>query len=166
MPTEAQLAYVSSGLEGRLYVWGNDEPACGDAVFAPGGRGPYAFSTPDHRRPTGTTGGPLTVTETQLTRDTLELKSGVIVGIASNVAELARDRWQRWDERCWESPLLRDPVCMKKSSVDGERWVLRGGGWASGPYALRAAARVGVRPPANESDTNWPRFGFRCAWQD
>src|SRR6185369_9616170 len=33
LPTEAQLQYAAGGLASHLYVWGDDEPSCDDAVF-------------------------------------------------------------------------------------------------------------------------------------
>ena len=55
----------------------------------------------------GTTGGPVPVTKTQGLRDALSLPGGVISNIAGNLAEYARDSWQRWDEQCWSPSLLR-----------------------------------------------------------
>ncbi len=166
LPTEAQLAYVNGGLTGSRYVWGEDEPSCPDAVYARAGLGPYAFSTPDQCRTLGSQGGPAPVLAKPPSRDLIELPTGVIHHLAGNLAELARDDWQRWDGPCWQPSLLRDPWCQVPSELDGQRWVTRGGSWLEGPYALRAASRDSMSPPETPTDTRWPAVGFRCARPD
>ncbi len=156
LPTEAHYEYVMSGM-GRehAYPWGNEEPACGWAVWGTAGSGFYALSTGDCRSATnvgvarpGTT-----------SRDRVEVGGRAVVDLGGNVGEWARDRWSRGDEPFWRSltPMF-DPIADLATSADGDRRPVRGGAWNLSPVNCRAANRF-----QNAPSDRVPGIGFRCA---
>jgi formylglycine-generating enzyme required for sulfatase activity len=168
LPTEAQLEYAASALEGRLHVWGNDEPSCADAVYARSGVAASDDVFPGDCRSSATAtvrAGP-EVPGTGL-RDRIFDRPVELVDLAGNLAELVRDDWNAQREPCWLPALLTDPLCSVHS-VDGvPRRVIRGGSWGSEPHELRAAYRASA-PDVFKWGTNLetnlgPFIGFRCA---
>ncbi len=155
LPTEVQYEYLLGGLVSHTFPWGEDLPACGDAVYGRTGYGIFAGDTAECLTPTPP-GGPMDVGNGRL--DRLALPGGVILDLAGNVAEWARDDWNRHDERCWTGTgVLHDPLC-RGTSADGIASPVRGGDWiVSGgelARAERASAKVGLLTP---------EIGFRCA---
>jgi formylglycine-generating enzyme required for sulfatase activity len=157
LPTEAELEYVMSGLVGDPFPWGRDAPECADAVFGRGGWGVLApaiapckpSQPPGSPSPPGSGG-----------RDRLDLPGGSIVDLAGNLAELARDLWNRIDEPCWaRQGVYRDPVCTTKSPHDDLLVVYRGGDWSE-PAAEMPSSRRHSLPP----DFPQNAIGFRCVW--
>ena len=164
LPTEAQFEYVASAFQGRSFVWGEDAPACPDAVLEGGGWGLNELSPFQDCKPATPPGGPLAV-GTQVTpprRDRLELATGTVYDLVGNVQELTRDLWNRQDEACWSTPgVYRDPLCASTTSVDaqGQRLnVVRGGCYLSPPRGGTAAVRTFL----SETQAS-PEIGFRCA---
>ncbi len=168
LPSEAQLEFVASG-RGREqgYAWGDDEPACADAVWGLGGGGGLGSATTssdDTCRPSSALGGvnpagsgardrvTLVDEPTQTSREVLDL--------AGNVAEWSRDAWNRLTEPYWASPgVLTDPVATTPSAADPDLlYVVRAGNWTNAPYQLRAGYREGAPEAVSYG------IGFRCAY--
>jgi formylglycine-generating enzyme required for sulfatase activity len=155
LPTEAQLEYVASGLGRHRFVWGDDQPACGDAVFGRTGYGKFSADSAPCKPPVSP-GGPAPVGGGAL--DRLTLPTGTIVDIAGNVGEFARDDWNRHDEPCWAGAgVYRDPLCIGKSAADGATHSERGGDWLVTGGQLTRTARTGNAPAILS-----PEIGFRC----
>ena len=154
--TEARYEYAASNLEGRLYPWGGDEPACPDAVYGRTGWGLYAQAF-DDCKPGAPPGGPLPPGSGA--RDRVDLPTGSIVDLAGNVSEVMLDVWNRLDEPCWMTPgVYTDPICTAVSPGDGPRITVRGGSWLLSPENLEAVSRFAAPP------TGWSNgSGFRCA---
>ncbi len=157
LPTEAMFEFLASGRGWeQKYVWGNDEPdACDDVVAARAGFGAYSTFEGDCR-PGGTIGGPLPFGSGK--RDRVELKGGVVLDLAGNLSEWTLDWFHTEDEGVWAAPgVLTDPVALEPGA-GGDLHTLRGGSWRSRYVQLRAAARLGREPVAENR-----AVGFRCA---
>jgi formylglycine-generating enzyme len=161
LPSEAMFEFVASGrgVE-RSYVWGDDDPSCGDAVYARSGKGLLVNAAADCRPP-GTIGGPLS--PGSASRDRIDLDDGAgaarrVVDLAGNLREWVLDWHAEQSQGSWSTPgLLSDPVADAPSDGSDLRSV-RGGSWIHGIVELRAAAKRG-RPAGEVS----PALGFRCA---
>jgi formylglycine-generating enzyme len=149
LPTEAELEYVSSALGHFPYVWGTDEPACGDAVFERG-------QATDACGKSGT--GPLGTGSAA--RDRLAIGAGEAVDLAGNVREWTLDLWNREQEPCWAEPLLENPRCESPSPSDGSARSTRGADFDSPGVLLQASVRTWL---ANETYAVSALIGFRCA---
>lgn len=148
LPSEAQFEYMASGLRGGLYVWGNDEPGCGDAVF---GRAPNQECAPTSLPSPPGTG----------TRDWLRIaETGTpVVDLAGNVQEWTLDTYAPAGPPCWAAGVFHDPLCTAADPdpmTAGYRPV-RSGGWPFVGATMRAAARDGIPTDAYRDTT-----GFRC----
>jgi formylglycine-generating enzyme required for sulfatase activity len=163
LPTEAQLEYVASGLESRLFVWGSEEPDCDDAVLRRYGYGlldiPGGGCLPDE--PPGgveTVGGLLA----EPRRDRLSLPGGDVFDLVGNATEWVRDRWNRQTDPCWTGGgVYLDPLCAQDSPTDGPFPVFRLGSFAVGPRQAVAAARNYISS-ASALLGNGIDLGFRC----
>jgi sulfatase modifying factor 1 len=154
LPTEAQFEYVVGALVSHTYPWGEDSPACEDAVFGRTGWGIFANDSAPCRSATPP-GGTLEVGTGK--RDRLVLPTGTIFDLAGNVAEFARDTWNYHDEPCWSpTTIYRDPICSKQGT-EGEARAVRGGDWVIAGGELARQGRV-VSPPRLAT----PEIGFRC----
>jgi formylglycine-generating enzyme required for sulfatase activity len=157
LPTEAQLEFVAGGLRGDDYPWGNDVPACEDAVWGRGGVGPFIGHS-HSCRPEDEIGGPLPVGSGAA--DRLSLAGGAIVDVAGNVSEWTLDGWASQDSDCWPSGIVRNPLCRDYLTHPQVRTV-RGGNWAQPAAGLLAAVRGAERPIRLSA-----LIGFRCARPD
>jgi formylglycine-generating enzyme required for sulfatase activity len=79
------------------------------------------------------------------------------VDLGANVAEWARDHFQRDHEACWSPALLRDPYCAG-AAADGDVRSVKGGHLTSAPIEYAQLRRP--YPP----DTRSGEIGFRCAY--
>lgn len=144
--SELEFAYVASGRIGSTFVWGDDPPACADAVF---GRG--LASQPAGDRVCAAVGtGPSDVAKGQ--RDILTLRAGRVFDLGGSVAEWMRDDYQPLTGTCWTSPILLNTVCVDA----GKHQSTRGGSWNVAGAYLWAVERAKL--DAVGIDT-----GFRCA---
>jgi formylglycine-generating enzyme required for sulfatase activity len=154
LPTEVELAYLAGGMHAHKYVWGKDDPACGDGVFErTTRRNASLYATCKDRgvgvAPPGTGA-----------RDRLDFPDGTVVDVFGNLTELTRDAWQTMDEPCWTAPVLVDPYCDKPGK-DGFPLTAHGANWESVFTAGNAAVRFTF-----QSTTGFSRdedTGFRCA---
>jgi sulfatase modifying factor 1 len=167
LPSEAQLEYVAGGLANHRFVWGEENPGCGDAVWGGGGQGFYGyFST--ICGPASPTQAPLSVEAGKRGRDALALPGGAVVyDLAANLIEWALDSWNAPDEPCWSQPgVYRDPMCNRNSPSLGPSHVVRGGSWIdSGDYLL-ATNRDSADSSSPTDPSVGPALGFRCARAD
>ncbi|HRG99410.1 MAG TPA: SUMF1/EgtB/PvdO family nonheme iron enzyme [Polyangiaceae bacterium] len=163
LPTEAQFEHAASALAARRFPWGDDPPACDDAVWGRGGAG-YLAPILAPCRARALTLGPDCVGDAcagSRRRDSLTLRGGVIRDLAGNVSEWALDRFNRQDEACWSAAgPRRDPLCTLPGG-GGVQLAVRGGSWLASGGALAASARA-----AQDLDTFQPFTGFRCARPD
>jgi len=158
LPTEAQYEYVASGREGRLFVWGSALPRCEDAVVRRVGYGLFANLANGCEPPLPPGGSePVGAFIDPPRRDRLELPTGVIFDLVANVAEWARDDWNRQQEECWhDGGAYRDPMCALPSPSDGALHTVRGGAWFGTTTQSVAAARI----PSSDNASIY--VGFRC----
>jgi sulfatase modifying factor 1 len=162
MPTEAQFEYVASAFQGRLYVWGEDDPTCDDAVLGRAGWGILsAFNSPCKTETPP--GGALVVGSlAPARRDRLDLPGGSIHDLVGNMCEFTRDMWNQQDEPCWSSPgVYEDPVCETPSPADGLKYTYRGGCWDLTARLATSATREGI---ADSAMVGLIGLGFRCAY--
>jgi formylglycine-generating enzyme len=165
LPTEAQLEYAASGLEGRLFVWGSEEPDCDEAVIARYGYGLFQTGPFELEGclPAAEPGGTEVVGSVldPPRRDRLELAGGTVFDLVGNATEWARDVYNRQTEPCWSGGgVYRNPLCETESPADGFLHAFRLGSYAVGARQAVAAYRHGL------DDSN-PIYtidlGFRCA---
>lgn len=170
LPSEAELEYVLGGLESNPYLWGVDPPRCADAVWSRAKTSITGFTNfyCAADLPAGDIGGPQDLASDAAEqspapprlRDRLALPTGVVFDLEGNVAEWARDVWNRQDEPCWvrEGPnVFTDPVC-ETPGIDADLRPARGGSWGSNASSLRAAHRSST--VADEASLG---TGLRCA---
>jgi formylglycine-generating enzyme required for sulfatase activity len=156
LPSEAMFEFVSSGrgLEQR-YVWGDDAPSCDEVVAGRAGIGVYA-SFDGACRPLSASGGVLPVGSGG--SDRLQLGAALVVDLAGSLSEWTLDWLNAQDEGVWSGPgVLEDPLALAPGR-EGARRTSRGGSWRGRFVELRAAARVGRDPEAENRSQ-----GFRCA---
>ena len=146
LPTEAELAYVASGRVGTPFVWGEEAPACGEAIF---GRG-EPQRTPGARVCAALGVGPAKVGTGP--RDVLAMRTGRIFDLGGNVAEWALDDYAPLDTPCWQGAILVDPRCEQPDKLA----TFRGGSWTVPGADLHAVSR-------GKLDGVGPDLGFRCA---
>lgn len=159
LPSEAMFEFLASGRgRERRYVWGDDSPNCEDAIAARAGFGVYA-TFEGACRASGSPGG--VVPAGGGDRDRLALGASdadEVLDLAGNLSEWMLDWFNAEDEGVWITPGVQtDPVALAPGRL-GERRAVRGGSWRGRYVELRAAARVG-RDPAAENRS----LGFRCA---
>jgi formylglycine-generating enzyme len=159
LPTEAEFEHVAGAMASRRFVWGDDPPECGDAVWGHGGSGYLAQIVAPCRAKVH---GPSCIgptCEAGRSRDALSLEGATVRDLVGNLSEWSLDRFNRQDEACWSPPgVRRDPVCTLPGSADGFLMSLRGGSWLASGRALAASNREG-----QGLDIAQPVIGFRCA---
>ncbi len=152
LPSLAQLEYAARGTVGSIYVWGNDDPQCEDAMFLRSSEQDFVvagscYDANDH--------GPFPPGKGK--RDRLELPTGTIVDLGGNLAECSRDGYGADCDPPWPPGVLYDPVATVGVQNNG----LMGGDWQDGPLGL-ALAGHGCIPPNYVST----EYGFRCSRAD
>ncbi len=148
LPTEAQLELAKSRGGVAPFPWGEDAPACEDAVFA---RGDACSALTPSPHPAGSG---------VLDRVRLSDDGAEVVDLAGNVAEWAADAWQREDEACWGTGLFVDPRCDAYSALDREGRSYRGGHYDASELQLRAGFRSWIY---HDELAVSGLVGFRCA---
>ncbi len=159
LPTEAQMEYLGSGLDGETYVWGEDPPSCEDAVFSRVGYGIFS-SAVTYCKPPAPPGGALPIGSGM--RDRLELSGGTILDLVGNVTEWVEDQWNVHGETCWKRPgVYLDPVCETASTTPGGSHLkaLHGGDWLVTAGQLAYTVRIAA---PSFSGYYSPEVGFRC----
>ena len=169
LPTEAELEHASGGLQDHRFVWGEEDPMCGDAVYGDGsGKGYWSF-VPTLCTAATATKVPVPVATSGHGRDVLALADGSLVyDLAGNLEEWARDLWNAPDEPCWASPgVYTDPWCQTLSPSEGGLSSVRGAGWLDTGDLLLSTSRYGEGPlDGVVGNTVEPGLGFRCARAD
>ena len=156
LPGEAQFEYVASGLSARRFPWGDDQPACGDAVFALTGIDDIADYGDSSCRAIGDEGGVRVAGSGR--RDVILLGGGAVADLAGNLSEWVRDGYQPYGGPCWPAGVLRDPGCL---SDDPDAKSIRGGAFTLPSALLEAGVRARPRTflPGLKAS---PVVGFRC----
>jgi sulfatase modifying factor 1 len=154
LPTEAEFELAASGENGSSFVWGEDVPACEDAVFARKvERGLNALRSCDYIDigPAPIRTGP---------RDVLSTNDGPVHDLAAGVAEWALDVWSADRGGCWGTGVFVDPLCTADRSESPDARTFRGGAFDAQAGQLRAAVRWRI-----DDGTRYlvPNVGFRCA---
>lgn len=156
LPTEAEYEYAAGATASRRFVWGDDDPACGDAIY---GRNYYS----GNRTYVGVCneyGGPQPAGAGR--RDALFLPgaSEPVVDLAGNLAEWTLDVWNDdpgVDSACWGTGVFQDPLCVEADlPQNASAHVVRGGSFLNGPFNLTSANR-------DLGDGGGLSTGFRCA---
>jgi sulfatase modifying factor 1 len=161
LPSEAQHEYVAGGLRSAVYVWGTDDPDCGDAVF--GGQSEElidvtlgsgnGFVGPCAEGDSG--GAPLPVDRADHGRDVFVVGGSPIYDLAGNLKELTRDRFEA-EGLCRSTGVVFDPHCPFDVSDPNTPVVQKGGGWRTRASFMRAAFRISARQIGSVDR------GFRC----
>jgi sulfatase modifying factor 1 len=163
LPTEAQLEYAESGLNGSFFVWGDDNPQCDDAVW---GHPPPANDPTLSSTPTTICAGPL-LTPPSLedpsfprNRDNLQSPAGgTVFDLNGSLDEFARDDFEGdgVGGSCWGAQgELHDPSCV---STNATTKVVHGTSFLE--VARMAAWRTSFAPTEYGV-----LFGIRCARAD
>ncbi len=164
LPTEAQYEYVLGGLRSQKYVWGSGEPSCDDAVLDRTrlGVSPIRGALCNDATllspafPGVFTHG----VSSPIGRDVLDIGGTLILDLAGNVAEWARDRYATSEDACWRSEaanILVDPECRVER--DTKNVAFRGGHFG----ATAALARASARGAASRNG-KYNEIGFRCVY--
>jgi len=165
LPTEAQFEYVAGGMRGRRFPWGDDLPACEDAIWGrggfPGGPPEIAAYNGNCRPKKGADafGVPYAVDRPEgRARDRVSLGGVEILDLAGNVSEWTRDAFQPQSGPCFHpiaSAVLRDPTCAFTPGMVGGFGV-RGGSIVHAPREIAAAVRQ------RQAEGAYLYIGFRC----
>jgi formylglycine-generating enzyme required for sulfatase activity len=152
LPTLAQLEYAGRGTVGSIYVWGNDDPTCEDAMFLRASE--QDFVTQESCWVAGDK-GPFVPGRGK--RDRLDMPTGTVVDLAGNMSECARDAYDGTCDQPWPPGVLYDPVANVGKGYNA----LMGGNWQDGALGM-ALNGHGCIPP----DFVSIEYGFRCSRPD
>jgi formylglycine-generating enzyme required for sulfatase activity len=147
LPSEIQWEHAAT-VAGRLvktrYPWGDQEPACDQAVF---GRASLFYP----RIPCDAQGDGVQ----PLSASAKDVSAIGVLEQGGNLHEWMLDDGISLTSPCWRDAPLLDPVC---SSVDQASHILRGASWLS--EGLRSTYRGAPKNQLPKSST-----GFRCAYK-
>ena len=170
LPSEAQFEFVASGrgLE-HQFVWGNDEPACVDAVWGLGGIGVVQYYSHACRSDTLIVGvGP----PGHGARDRISLLDAAsgqpreVLDLAGNVGEWMLDGFANQNDPFWAAPGPHvDPVYPSRILTNLDNYhSVRSGTWDDPTIGLRAAIRDDrLDVDAAGSIYDYFDVGWRCA---
>ena len=152
LPSEAEWEYVAGNAGLRtIYPWGNAIDVCSFAVV---GRGRALATDVESiecmNAQNGYSPGPVAG------GSTLDKTLLGVLNLGGNMSEWVEDLFDQYTGPCWQTgmtPLL-DPICSASKANFGHS--LRGGSWASAPFA----AETYQRNSSNNADI---AIGFRCA---
>lgn len=144
LPSEVEYEYAAGARVSRSFPWGEDVPACGDAIYR-GDEGCFAAGP----RPAG-----------RGVRDRIAFGAGEIVDLAGNLREYAQDGYRPGTDPCWGEGLLVDPLCDPDPTAPSVARTVRGGSYGDEGTLLRAAIRTFVE---EERFAVSALIGFRCA---
>jgi formylglycine-generating enzyme required for sulfatase activity len=161
LPSEAQIEYAAGGALGLPFPWGQDQAACGDAVWGRDGYGIFASYIPFACRASTNFMAPMGGCEPpgRGARDVASMPGGDVTDLAGNLFESTVDSFQFSTDPCWAPHgVLHDPVCTRQSTDGPDEHTLRAGSWTTGGSYLEAGHREGF-----DGSTVAPDVGFRCA---
>lgn len=154
LPTEVQWEYVASAAGGtveRPFPWGNTAPACDRAVYARIGaeRDGYCPQRP----------ALVALGDAAQQADSTALG---VRGLAGSLTELTRDlplplEDARWAELGFDEPSIEHTVGPMDAQGPDDRFLGRGGSWASPAAVTRTTMRSVVSAAA-------PMYGARCVY--
>lgn len=154
LPTEAEREFVGAGRRSARFVWGEDEPQCGDAIFA---RLLQVLGYADTAQGRCAALGVGPEPAGKGARDVLRISGGSIFDLAGNVSEWVADDYEPRGSECWPAGVVFDPRCSSGAS----RRSVRGASWDSEALSARAAIRRFAEATAKAEG-----IGFRCAFPD
>ncbi len=141
LPTEAQWEWAATGGDGRKWPWGNEEPTCEHADFAPG-----VLVSPGGN--SGCGGGGTSPVKSHPKGNRI-WPGGILYDMAGNVWEWCEDTWEPWPSEMVTDPLVLNPNVLVH--------VIRGGGWNRSGLGIQSSLR-GAAIDTYEV----PGLGFRC----
>jgi len=155
--SEAQYEYVAGGTASQRYVWGEDNPACDEAVFGHN----YGTNGRTYVGRCNIYGGQFAAGHGKRDRLALPGAAEEITELAGNVSEWSLDVWNDDPKgACWHTGVLQDPLCATADTpANASMRAVRGGSHVEGPFTMRAASRREI--PATRM-LHW--IGIRCAW--
>ncbi len=149
LPTETEWEHAASGRgEGRLFPWGNTDPACCTVSLSrsPRPQDGAACGGLDAPEPAGSHDGSTCNGVGDVSRDG-------ILDLGGSLFELTEDHLTAVAD-CHPPGLARDPVCL-----GGSGWVLKSADWTAGIRRARVGFRV-------ESVSVAATQGFRCVYPE
>jgi formylglycine-generating enzyme required for sulfatase activity len=171
LPSEAQYEFIASGRGAEFaYPWGNDEPACGDAIYGWGGLGTtlrhYASDCRTDDKPFAVKPPGSGARDRVALVDATTSQTREVVDLAGNLAEWSLDNFLVETDPFWSHTGVRhDPVYLTiyQFGMDWKRST-RGGFW----YDTRVQLRSGYRRYELDTDAaglvyDYFNIGFRCS---
>jgi len=132
LPTEAEWEYACRAGSRTAHFFGDDPRRLGDYAW-------YGANAAKKTRPVGTR----------------QPNSWGLCDMYGNVAEWCNDVYEK-------DSYAQSPSENPRGPGKGERYVLRGGAWNSGPEACRSACRAAESPGFQDACFTRDAIGFRC----